>query len=207
MRLPVCRTRYCRSQAHDHVEEHEHDEADAEDDEGASALVDDDLVDDHLGKERGGQPHQLDGEAGEENVLPDLFVLEQFGDKPGESEGLLFRGEAGDVFLLAGGSGGFFADQNKFRFEAAGGLFGADVLGFLGAGLKIKEAATIILEDDNGAGCDWLGFFCMILCGLVTLVGGLLFGLWFWSQKSDGRQRQLVPVKVDYGAGSGFESQ
>lgn len=46
---------------HGDIEKHEHDEGKAKDDQNASALVGDDLVDDHLGKKRGGETHKLNG--------------------------------------------------------------------------------------------------------------------------------------------------
>jgi hypothetical protein len=84
-------------------EQHEHDERDAKHDQGAVGLVHDYLVDDDLGEERGCQANELDGEAGDEDIAPDGFVLEEFRNEPLETEFLLLGGEAGDFFLLAGG--------------------------------------------------------------------------------------------------------
>lgn len=54
----------------------------AEDDQSASALVGNDLVDDHLGEKRVGEADQLNSQQGEQDVPPDFLMLEQFGDKP-----------------------------------------------------------------------------------------------------------------------------
>jgi hypothetical protein len=62
--------------AHAAGEEHEHNQTDAEDDQGAVGLVDDDLVDDDLGEERRSQTDELAGQAGEQDITPDGFVLE-----------------------------------------------------------------------------------------------------------------------------------
>jgi hypothetical protein len=99
MRLPVCSTRYWRSQLMTAVNSMNISQRDAEDDQRAVALVDDHLVDDHLGEHRRRQADELDGQAGEQHVAPDALVLEQFGDEPGKpkqpDETL-----AADVFLL-----------------------------------------------------------------------------------------------------------
>ena len=82
--------------AHAAGEEHEHDQTDTENDQGAVSLVNHDLVDDDLGEQRGGQTDELDGEAGEQDIAPDGFVFEEFGDEPLEAEFLLRNFEAGD---------------------------------------------------------------------------------------------------------------
>ena len=91
--------------AHAAGEEHEHDQTDTENDQGAVSLVNHDLVDDDLGEQRGGQTDELDGEAGEQDIAPDGFVFEEFGDEPLEAEFLLRNFEAGDFAVLVGAAG------------------------------------------------------------------------------------------------------
>ena len=55
-------------------------------DEGAMGLVDDDLVDHHLGKKRCGQADELYDQRGQQHFAPDAFVLEQLRNKPAEAE-------------------------------------------------------------------------------------------------------------------------
>jgi hypothetical protein len=48
--------------------------------------MDNHLIDHHLGKQRRGQRHQLDGAGGDEHIAEDFLVLEQLGDEPAEAE-------------------------------------------------------------------------------------------------------------------------
>jgi hypothetical protein len=49
-------------------------------------LVHHHLVNNYLSKKRRGEAHELDGEAGDQDVAPDGFVFEQFGQEPFEAE-------------------------------------------------------------------------------------------------------------------------
>lgn len=69
-------------------EEHEHGQSDADDGQGIERVMDNDLVDDHLGEQGRGQRHQLNGERGNEHVAEHLAVLEQLGEEPAEAERL-----------------------------------------------------------------------------------------------------------------------
>jgi hypothetical protein len=51
-------------------------------DQRAVRLVDDHLVDDHLGEQRRRQADELDRQAGDQHVAPDALVLEEFGEEP-----------------------------------------------------------------------------------------------------------------------------
>jgi hypothetical protein len=52
------------------------------------------LVDDDLREDGCGEADELDGERGEQDVAPDLLVLEQLGDEPAEAEFMGCFGEA-----------------------------------------------------------------------------------------------------------------
>ena len=134
---------------HDAGEDHEQDQGDTEDDQGAVGLVDDDLVDDDLGEQRGGEGDELDGEAGEEDVAPDFLVLEEFGDEPAEAEGLLFSFEAGDFLVLAG-AGRFLGDEDQLWFELGDGFFDGEGFGGLGVGPEVEELVAVGFEDEDG---------------------------------------------------------
>ena len=136
---------------HDAGEDHEQDQGDAEDDQGAVGLVDDDLVDDDLGEQRRGEGDELDGEAGEQDVAPDSLVLQEFGDEPAEAEGLLFSFEAGDFFVLAG-TCRFLGDEDQLRFELGDGFFDGEGFGGLGVGPEVEELVAVGFEDEDGDG-------------------------------------------------------
>ena len=71
---------------HRRVEEEEHPQSHGDRDQGAFGLMDNDLVDHHLGSQRCGEPDQLDEERGGEHVAPDAFVLEELRPEPAEAE-------------------------------------------------------------------------------------------------------------------------
>jgi hypothetical protein len=55
-------------------------------DQGTARVVNDHLIDDNLGEERGSAPRQLDGERGQQHVTPNRSVLQQFWDEPAKAE-------------------------------------------------------------------------------------------------------------------------
>ena len=65
---------------------HEYGEPDADDDQRALGMVDDDLVDDDLGEQRRAQREQLDDQRGDQHVAPDALVLHQLRDEPVKAE-------------------------------------------------------------------------------------------------------------------------
>ena len=81
--------------------DHEHGQADADHDQRALGMVDDDLVDDDLGEQRRAQREHLDDQGGDQHIAPDALVLQQLRDEPVEAEfGLVFQRAVGilDVF-------------------------------------------------------------------------------------------------------------
>jgi hypothetical protein len=74
--------------AHRRAERHDRGEGNADDDERVGRLVDDDLVDHHLGEERDGEGQHLDREGRGEDVAPDAPVLHELRHEPAEAEGL-----------------------------------------------------------------------------------------------------------------------
>ena len=164
----------------------------AEDDQGASTLVGNNLIGDHLSEKRGGEADQLNGEESEEDVPPDFFVLEQFGDKPGKIESLFLHRETGDKLFVAGG--GFLADQNELGIEPLGCLGGGDGFRGLRADAKIEELLPLDLED-NEQSVGW-GIGCRGRAGLRRR-----------QKKTDGWQGQFLPIKTSRGPGAGLESQ
>ena len=119
-------------------------------------LVDDDLVDDDLGEERCGEADQLDGQAGEQDVTPDGFVLEEFGDEPFEAEFFLLDFKAGDFAILVGAVG-FARGEDEFGFELGGGFVDGDGFRGLATGAEIQEFVTVGFEDEDRDGRN--GFF------------------------------------------------
>ena len=163
MRLPVCSTRYWRSQVMTLVNSMNMTRRDADHDQRALGLVHHDLVDDHLGEQRRGEADELDGERGEQHVAPDALVLEQLGDEPAEAEGLLFGCEAGD-FLVFAGAGRFLGDEDQLWFELGDGFFDGEGLGGLRVGPEVEELVAVGLEDEDGD--VWVGVSSPVSSGL-----------------------------------------
>lgn len=163
--------------AHTAGEEHEYDQGYAKNDQGAMGLVNDDLVDDDLGEQRGSQTDELDGEAGKQYVTPDGLVLEQFGDEPRETEchGLGFK--AGNLAFLVGAAG-FAGGKDQFGLKLAGCIFDAEGFRSLGTGSKVEKLVAIGFENEDRNDGD--GFLCSCFR--------------HGAQESDSRERQLLPV-------------
>ena len=85
-RLPVCSTRYCRTQLIAGVEQEEDTQRQRDDDERIERLMHHHLVDHDLRAQRCGQRNELDGERGEQHVTPHRFVPQQLGHEPPKTE-------------------------------------------------------------------------------------------------------------------------
>lgn len=139
--------------AHGAGEEHEQDEGDTEDDEGALGLVYDDLIDDDLREERRSQADQLDGQAGEQDVAPDGLVLEEFGDEPVETEAGFFGFEARDGFVL---TSSFAGGEDQLRLELLNSVFDSQAFRCLATTAKIDQFMPISFEDEDGNTRDFI---------------------------------------------------
>jgi len=104
-------------------------------------VVDDDLVDDYLGEQRRGKAHQLDGEGGGEDFLPQLLVLEEFGDEP-------FAAEGGCGLAVFVGEGfAFLGEEEGAGFEGGFEFFGGGVAGLVLAGEEVEELVAVGFAD------------------------------------------------------------
>lgn len=79
-------------------------------------------------------------------------MLQEFGDEPLEAELCLFRSEASDFFLLAGGGfgAGFFGDEDQFRFEPLRGFGNREGFRGLAAGAEVEEFLAVGFKDEDG---------------------------------------------------------
>jgi hypothetical protein len=87
MRLPVCSTRYWRSQLMTAVNSMNIASATPMDDQRAVALVHDHLVDDDLGEQRRRQADELDARLASSTSRQMRLCFEEFGEEPAEAEG------------------------------------------------------------------------------------------------------------------------
>ena len=68
------------------AEDHKDAHGNGDDNQRAGGAVDDDFINDGLGKERGAEREQLQNERGEQDIAPDFFMFEQFGNEPAKTK-------------------------------------------------------------------------------------------------------------------------
>ena len=78
---------------HAGVEDEKHRERDADYRQRIQALMHDHFIDYDLSEKRRGQGNELNRKGREQDVAPDVLMLEQLGDEPGKAEGFLPPGD------------------------------------------------------------------------------------------------------------------
>jgi hypothetical protein len=129
---------------HHGVEHEEHAQTDGDRDQGALRVVNDDLVDDHLGEDRGREPDDLDGERCEQDVAPDRLVAGERGNEPAEAEGRSLLRRAGMRLL-----GPFVRGQEHARLEERVEVGEQPGSRHVAAGLDVEQALAVLLEDER----------------------------------------------------------
>jgi hypothetical protein len=131
--------------AHPGAEEKEHREAHRNRDQRALGLVDDHLVDHHLGPQRRGEPDQLNEERSEEHVAPDALVPQELGPEPAETELRSRRCAVGRVNVR----GGLMANEEDAALEMI--LERCDRRGLrrLGPGYEIEQPLGVPLREER----------------------------------------------------------
>ena len=161
---------------HDGAEDHEHQHADTDDNQGAFGLVDYDLVYDDLGEQRGGQRDELDYQRGQQDFLPDGLVFEQLGDKPFETEA---RGLPACSIRINGVARFFFRDEQYAGMKLACNLRISGALGRLGAGAEEEQLFLVTFDDQNRDKSSFTSLLgCFILRSLIRRLGNKKPGHW-----------------------------
>ena len=100
-------------------------------------------------------------QTGKQDVAPDGFVFQQFGDEPAEAEGFLLGIKAGDGFVVVGTDGGFFGNEEEFGEESITGFADRHRFRSLASGAEEEDLFGRGLDDEQGGerGYRRLGFF------------------------------------------------